>query len=107
MQDHGREPDSDDELLLMTEVDSLQSQLKKLRNIQREYFIFVHESLESKSLAHRIRKWTNRRDQLRNMADRHHATSGGPAVSLDVARTGLKADKQDKRSRRRKRRGSA
>jgi hypothetical protein len=27
------------------------------------------------------------------MADRHHATSGGPAVSLDVARTGLKADK--------------
>ena len=49
-------------------------------------------SLEGKSLAARIRKWTIRRDQLRNMAQPPHATSGGPAVSLDNAGTRLKAD---------------
>ena len=51
------------------------------------------KSLESEPLADRIRKWTIRREQLRKMADRHHAASGGPAVSLEVACTGLKADK--------------
>jgi hypothetical protein len=87
------DPNSDDELLLMSEVESLQSQLKKNGETLNEKFenIFL-QSLHDKPLPDQIRKWTIGRDQLRSMADRHHATSGGPAVSLDVARTGLKAD---------------
>ncbi len=52
------------------------------------------KSLEAKSLPDRIWKRTIGRDQLRNMAELPHATSGGPAVSLDDRDAGmrLKAD---------------
>ncbi len=50
------------------------------------------QGLNGKSLSARIRKWTMRRDHLRNLAESPHATSGGPAVSLDDAGTRLKAD---------------
>ena len=85
------DPNSDDELLLMSEVESLQSQLKKNGETLNEKFenIFL-QSLLDKPLPDRIRKWTNRRDYLRKMAQ--HTSSGGPAVSLDVDSTGLKAD---------------
>ena len=85
------DPNSDDELLLMSEVESLQSQLKKNGETINEKFenIFL-QSLHDKPLPDRIRKWTNRRDYLRKMAQ--HTSSGGPAVSLDVDSTGLKAD---------------
>ena len=85
------DPNSDDELLLMSEVESLQSQLKKNGETINEKFenIFL-QSLRDKPLPDRIRKWTNRRDYLRKMAQ--HTSSGGPAVSLDVDSTGLKAD---------------
>ena len=93
VQDHGREPNSDDELLLMGEVESLQSQLKKTGETFNEKIEnMFKKSLEDKPLPDRIRKWTIRRDQLRNMAEPPHATSGGPAVSLDDAGTRLKAD---------------
>ena len=85
------DPNSDDELLLMSEVESLQLQLKKNGETLNEKFenIFL-QSLLDKPLPDRIRKWTNRRDYLRKMAQ--HTSSGGPAVSLDVDSTGLKAD---------------
>ena len=89
------DPNSDDELLLMSEVESLQSQLKKNGETLNEKFenIFL-QSLHDKPLPDRIRKWTIRRDHLRKMAQSPHATSGGPAVSLDVDSTlsRLKAD---------------
>ena len=50
------------------------------------------KSLESKLLPDPIWKRTLQRDHLRKMAERPHATSGGPAVLLDVAGTRLKAD---------------
>jgi hypothetical protein len=85
--------DSEDELLLMTEVESLQSQLKKNGETLNEKIenVFM-ESLIGKSTSVRIRRWTIRRDQLRKMAEAPHATSGGPAVSLDDTGTSLKAD---------------
>ena len=89
----GREPDSEDELLLMTEVESLQSQLRKKGETFNEKIenVFM-EGLSGKSTSVRIRRWTIRRDQLRKMAEAPHATSGGPAVSLDDTGTRLKAD---------------
>ena len=85
------DPDSDDELRLMGEVQSLQSQLKRKGDTFNEKMenMFL-ENLTGKPLSDRIRKWTIRRVQLRDMAQ--HASSGGPAVSLDVYSTGLKAD---------------
>ena len=92
----GREPDSEEEeVLLMTEVESLQSQLRKKGETFNEKIenVFM-EGLLGKSTSARIRRWTIRRDQLRKMAEAPHATSGGPAVSLDDTGTRLKADQQ-------------
>ena len=85
------DPNSDDELRLMGEVQSLQSQLKRKGDTFNEKMenMFL-ENLTGKPLSDRIRKWTIKRDQLRDMAQ--HTSSGGPAVSLDVDSTGLKAD---------------
>jgi hypothetical protein len=100
VQDHGLEPNSDDELLLMSEVESLQSQLIKNgrplnEKIENMFMKSIESKVDSKSLVDRIR--TMRRDHLRNLAERPHATSesGGPAVSLGVVGTarGLQADK--------------
>jgi hypothetical protein len=90
----GREPDSaEEEVLLMTEVDSLQSQLRKKGETFNEKIETVFmEGLIGKSTSARIRRWTIRRDQLRKMAEAPHATSGGPAASLDDTGTSLKAD---------------
>ncbi len=71
----------------------MQSQLrKKGETFNKKIENAFMEGLNGKSLSARIRKWTIRRDQLRNMAQHPHATSGGPAVSLDNAGTRLKAD---------------
>jgi hypothetical protein len=53
----GRDPDSDDEVLLMTEVESLQSQLRKKGETFNEKIenAFM-EGLNGKSLSARIRK---------------------------------------------------
>ena len=69
MQIGGAEPNSDDETELIYEVDSLQSQLIASGRIFSENIenVFM-QSLEGKSLAARIRKWTIRRDRLRDMA---------------------------------------
>jgi hypothetical protein len=61
----GREPNSDDELLLWNEVESLQSQLRKKGETFNEKMqnAFM-QSLNGKPLSDRIRKWTLRRDHL-------------------------------------------
>jgi hypothetical protein len=94
----GREPNSDDELQLWNEVESLQSQLRKKGETFNEKIenAFM-QSLNGKPLSDRIWKWTLRRDHLRrahlqNMVEAPHATSGGQAVSLDDTGTSLKAD---------------
>jgi hypothetical protein len=90
----GREPDSaEEEVLLMTEVDSLQSQLREKGKTFNERIenVFM-DGLLGQPTTVRIRRWTIRRDQLRKMAEAPHATSGGPAVSLDDTGTSLKAD---------------
>ena len=93
MQIGGREPDSEEEVLLMTEVESLQSQLRKKGETFNDRIenVFM-ERLLGKPTSARIRIWTIRRDQLRKMAEAPHATSGGPAASLDDTGTSLKAD---------------
>ena len=101
-----REPDSEDELLLMTEVESLQWQLRKKGATFYEKFenVFL-EGLLGKSTSVRIRRWTIRRDQLRKMAEAPHATSGGPAVSLDDTGTRLKADQHVEKAEEKQTRG--
>jgi hypothetical protein len=68
----GRAPDSDDEVLLtrMTEVESLQSQLRKKGETFNERIenVFM-EGLLGKPTSVRIRRWTIRRDQLRKLAE--------------------------------------
>ena len=94
MQIGGREPDSaEEEVLLMTEVDSLQSQLRQKGQTFNERIenVFM-DGLLGQPTTVRIRRWTIRRDQFRKMAEAPHATSGGPAVSLDDTGTSLKAD---------------
>ena len=77
----------------MTEVDSLQSQLREKGKTFNERIenVFM-DGLLGQPTTVRIRRWTIRRDQLRKLAEAPHATSGGPAVSLDDTGTSLKAD---------------
>jgi len=83
-----QEPNSDEELQLMGEVESLQEELKEAGKPVHEQFInmFV-QSLTSKPLADRIRKWKIRKDQLQKLIGSPRAISGGPAILPAVART--------------------
>ena len=84
------EPTSDDEMQLVCEVESLQSQLKRAGEpVDERIAQFFMNSLASKSLPERIRKWQVRRDHLQNLLGLRlpRPASGGPAVLPAVAGT--------------------
>ena len=91
------EPTSDDELQLMCEAESLQTQLKRAGEPVDEKIaqLFI-DSLASKSLPERIRKWQVRRDHLQKLLGLPRPTSGGPAVLPAVARTRHDLENPDK-----------
>ena len=84
------EPTSDDELQLMCEAESLQTQLKRAGEPVDEQIaqLFI-DSLASKSLPERMRKWQLRRDHLQHLLGLRlpRPASGGPAVLSAVAGT--------------------
>ena len=85
------DPTSDDEMQLVCEVESLQSQLKTPNEpVDERIAQFFMNSLASKSLPERIRKWQVRRDHLQNLLGLRlpRPASGGPAVLPAVAGTG-------------------
>ena len=85
------DPTSDDELQLMCEAESLQAQLSDAgRPVDEKIAQFFMNSLASKSLPERIRKWQVRRDHLQNLLGLRlpRPASGGPAVLPAVAGTG-------------------
>ncbi len=71
------EPTSDDELQLIFEVESLQTQLSEAGRPVDEQIahILIQSVAPNKLLPERIRRWKARRDHLQKMADRPHATS--------------------------------
>ena len=71
------EPTSDDELQLIFEVESLQTQLSDVGLPVDEKFaqLFIQSVTPNKPLTERIRKWKARRDHLQKMVDRPHATA--------------------------------
>ena len=69
------EPTSDDELHLIYEVESLQTQLSEAgRPVDEKLAKMFYRSVTPKPLTERIRKWKDRRDHLQKMVDRPHAT---------------------------------
>jgi hypothetical protein len=79
------EPTSDDELLLIGEVEFLQLQLQTAgtranQNYEKQFL----QSLDKKSLQERMKKWQIRKDRLQRLVDNLPAISGEPAVSLAV-----------------------
>ena len=76
------EPDSDEELGLMGEVELLESQLKKAGEpVNQKYADMFLKSLENKALAERIKKWNQRKASLQTLvAD----LPGGQAASAPV-----------------------
>ncbi len=68
------EPTSDDELHLIYEVESLQTQLSEAgRPVDEKIAQMFFQSVTPKPLMERIRKWKDRRDHLQKMVDRPHA----------------------------------
>ncbi len=73
------EPTSDDELQLIFEVESLQTQLSEAgRPVDEKIAQMFIQSVAPKALTVRIRKWQARRDHLLKMVDLPHATSSLP-----------------------------
>ena len=62
------EPDSDEELGLMGEVELLQSQLTNAgRQVDPKFADIFLKSLENKALAERIKKWNQRKASLQSL----------------------------------------
>ena len=75
--------DSDEELKLVNEVEELQTQLRRAGDpVDPELAKFFYRTLEGKSPAEKISKWTTRINTLRARLENH---SGSAAVSPVVA----------------------
>ena len=71
------EPTSDDELQLIFDVESLQTQLSEAGRPVDEKIaqLFIQSVTPNKPLTERIRRWKARRDHLQKSLDRPHATA--------------------------------
>jgi hypothetical protein len=79
------EPDSEEEMVLMGEVELLESQLTDAgRPVNLKFADLFLKSLENKAMAERIKKWNRGKDTLQKLVANLPATSGGPAVSAPV-----------------------
>ncbi len=101
------EPTSDDEMVLMADVELLQLQLKKAGDrdpVNQNFEQLFFQSIASKPLAERIRKWKFRKNQLQRLVDNLPATSGEPAGSPAVGESKPPRRPPDDNEKKRKRR---
>ncbi len=77
--------DEMDEVQLMCEVESLQTQLSHGDPVHEKFALMSMQGLDSNPMSERIRKLKVRRDHLQKIVDHSHATSTPPAVLPAVA----------------------
>ena len=76
------EPDSDEEITIMGEVEELQSKLRRAGEpVDQNFATLVMNSITSESRpSERRKKWRIRRECLQRLVDNLHANSGGAAA---------------------------